>query len=62
MNRSIVHGEWTIQEDLIILESALDYGHKWARVVDLLDGKRTEHMIKNRFHSLLTFSTKIIEN
>lgn len=40
----------------------LDYGHKWARLVDLLDGRRTEHMIKNRFHSLLACSRKLVKN
>ncbi len=59
MNITVRRGSWEMNEDLIILESVLDYGHKWARVSDILQGHRTEHMIKNRFHSLLTCASKI---
>ncbi len=36
MNKKIKKGEWSIHEDLVILDSVQKEGRKWARVVDLL--------------------------
>lgn len=49
-------GNWTPEEDLIIIETVMDpeIGKKWARMKVLLKERRTEHMIKNRYHSLIT--------
>ena len=30
------------------------YGKHWSKIVPLLGDKRTEHMIKNRFHTLIS--------
>lgn len=35
-----------------MLKYILENGTKWAKMVPHLDGKRTEHMIKNRFNSI----------
>lgn len=49
-----VRGQWTVEEDLVILESVVEgIGKKWSKMVPLLGEKRTEHMIKNRFKSLI---------
>lgn len=36
----------------------LEHGKKWSKVSKMLGGKRTEHMVKNRFKSLYHFETK----
>lgn len=38
---------------MAIFEYALSRGKKWSRMVEELDGTRTEHMIKNRYNSLI---------
>lgn len=38
----------------MIFEYALSKGKRWSRIVELLDGTRTEHMIKNRYNSLIS--------
>lgn len=53
LDQSKKHGEWTHREDLAIFEYALSKGKRWSKMVDLLDGTRTEHMIKNRYNSLV---------
>ena len=34
------------------------YGKKWAKVSKVLGGKRTEHMVKNRFKSLYRLESR----
>lgn len=46
--------EWTPAEDLVLLESVRLRGKKWSLAVRELDHARTEHMVKNRYKSLLT--------
>lgn len=36
-----------------MLKEILDNGRKWSKAISLLNGSKSEHMIKNRFHSLL---------
>jgi hypothetical protein len=50
---SLHSGEWTLEEDVAILEFVLRSGHKWATICRDWLPSRTEHMIKNRFKSLL---------
>ena len=39
----------------MILESVVERdGKHWSKIVPRLFGKRTEHMIKNRFHTLVS--------
>ena len=35
------------------MESVLEIGKKWSIIAKKFLGKRTEHMVKNRFNSLL---------
>jgi len=37
-------------------------GRRWARLAPLLREKRTEHMIKNRYHSMITLAKKILRS
>jgi hypothetical protein len=48
------HGEWTPQEDHIIFCFVSENGKRWSRIVPLLNDTRTEHMIKNRYNSLIS--------
>lgn len=47
------HGQWTLEEDLIIFNFVSEHGKRWCKLVPLLNDCRTEHMIKNRFNSLI---------
>ena len=38
---------------MILLNWVLKNGKKWSQIVPVLEGKKNEHMIKNRFKSLL---------
>ena len=40
-------------QDKILLEEVLDKGKKWSQIVPILEGKKNEHMIKNRYKSLI---------
>ena len=46
-------GNWTPEEDLVIFRFVAENGKRWCKLVPVLEGTRTEHMIKNRFNSLL---------
>ena len=45
--------EMSTEEDLILLNFVMGNGSKWSQIVPLLHHRRTEHQIKNRFHSLV---------
>lgn len=47
-------GEWTAQEDLAIFKFVAEQGKRWCKIVPVLRDTRTEHMIKNRYNSLLS--------
>ena len=36
-----------------MLRFVLEHGKKWSKIVEKLENTRTEHMVKNRFKSLL---------
>lgn len=61
MDQQIKRGEWTVDEDLIILNHVLASGHHWSNIVDKLSSRRTEHMVKNRFGSLLSCGKKLLK-
>lgn len=51
-------GEWTPQEDLSIFKYVMEYGKHWCKIVPILKDSRTEHMIKNRYNSLINKQRK----
>jgi hypothetical protein len=55
---SKVHTKWTISEDLVLLHTIKRYGKRWSLAVKELSSTRTEHMVKNRYNSLLLNSRK----
>jgi hypothetical protein len=60
LDPSKVHSPWANQEDLALLTSIRDHGKRWAYTVKKLLKKRTEHMVKNRFNSLINNEKKRI--
>ncbi len=36
-----------------IMRYVMEHGKKWSKIVEELKNTRTEHMVKNRFKSLL---------
>ena len=58
MDSTKTKGRWTHEEDLLLLETVREEGHKWAVVSQKLHLVRTEHDVKNRFHSLTTREKK----
>jgi len=50
---SIKHEKWTDEEDVTLIKSVQEYGKKWSRIMKCFNNERTEHMIKNRFLSLI---------
>ena len=47
-----VEGEWSYEEDLIILNNHKIFGNKWSKIAKLLKGS-TENSVKNRLNSLI---------
>ena len=45
-------GEWSLEEDVVVLQQQAKKGKKWAKIAKCLCG-RTENAVKNRFNSLL---------
>jgi hypothetical protein len=50
---SIKRGEWTNEEDNIIIEYVQKFGTKWAKLSKIIQG-RTDNDIKNRWYSPLS--------
>lgn len=60
MDEAKLKGDWSLQEDLIILNHVYNHGRKWSQLAHSLGDTRTEHMAKNRFHSLINENYRII--
>jgi hypothetical protein len=45
--------EWTPEEDRTVMEFVRREGKKWALISNRLSHAKNEHMVKNRFYSLL---------
>ena len=52
LNPGLVKGEWTTEEDFLIMHFYQKYNGSWKKIVNLFNG-RTENSIKNRFFSQL---------
>jgi hypothetical protein len=49
---------WEHAEDLILLKTISNYGKKWSAAVRMLKNTRTEHMVKNRYKSMIATEQK----
>ena len=49
MDSRLVKGNWTVEEDYIIIKNRVSLGKKWSQIAKIFGPVRTEHMIKNRF-------------
>ena len=52
LNPDLVKGEWTAEEDFLIVQFYEKYDGSWKKIIPLFNG-RTENSIKNRFFSQL---------
>lgn len=52
----IKKGNWTKEEDALIIELSNKIGNQWARISKFLPG-RSDNAIKNRFHAILNRKT-----
>lgn len=50
--------KWTINEDFSLIDLVLKEGKKWAMIAKTMGNIRTEHMVKNRYNSLLRAEMK----
>lgn len=55
LDPSIKKGDWTPQEDRIIMEKQKELGNKWAQIAQFLAG-RTENSVKIRWKSIQRFN------
>lgn len=46
-------GNWDPSQDMVILKIVKEKGKKWAFIASELKGQKNEHMVKNRYNSLL---------
>ena len=53
LNTKISHDKWTEEEDQALIRGILSCGQKWSKITKMIGNHRTEHMIKNRFISLV---------
>jgi hypothetical protein len=52
LNNNIKKGDWTSEEDFLIMNFYKKYNGSWKKLIEIFD-KRTENSIKNRFFSQL---------
>ena len=46
-------GNWETLEDIVLVKLFLKIGKKWSKVAQNLGNHRTEHMVKNRYKTII---------
>lgn len=59
LDDSIKHEKWSEEEDKMLIGNVIKEGKKWSQIMRCFGNQRTEHMIKNRFISLVLRFKKI---
>ena len=49
----ILSGGWTLEEEQRFVFLILNMGRKWSKIARELESNRTEHMVKNRYKTIL---------
>jgi hypothetical protein len=52
-----INKNWTDEEDLALMRGIREQGRHWAKIMPMLNGTKSEHMIKNRYNSILKKKT-----
>jgi len=50
---SIKRNEFSVEEDLKIIEYIMSSGKSWSKIAKFFNHERTEHKIKNRYNTIL---------
>ena len=61
LSPSVIHREWTLEEDRLLLSYTQQYGPQWAALVKFFPG-RTDINLKNRWNKLQRKSKKLSQN
>jgi hypothetical protein len=48
----ILNQQWTLEEDMLLIQKVKEYGKKWTKLSFLFPG-RSDISLKNRFHKLM---------
>lgn len=61
LNPSLKKGEWTLSEDILLLQSYLKHHKKWSLINAKLPG-RNDNIVKNRFYKLMKMNKLMTKN
>lgn len=58
LNPELKKGEWTAQEDHLLLTLQLAHGKRWSKIAKHVSG-RTENSVKNRWYSIMKKASRL---